>query len=92
MRPWRTTSGRLRRGSGPPSGLSGGGSSTSSTLCMVWALWGALISGAEVAEVVKKLLGGRARVDEVRPEFLKTLDVVGLSWLTRLCTIALTSR
>ena len=42
---------------------------------------GSPISGAEVAEVVKKLLGGRAPgVDEV----LKALDVVGLSWLTRL--------
>jgi len=30
-------------------------------------------------------------VDEVRPEFLKALDVVGLSWLTRLCNIAWTS-
>ena len=42
------------------------------------------ISGAEVVEVVKKLLGGKAPgVDEVRPEFLKALDVVGLSWLTQ---------
>ncbi|KAK0136738.1 LINE-1 reverse transcriptase [Merluccius polli] len=50
------------------------------------------ISGAEVAEVVRKLLGGRAPgVDEVRPEFLKALDVVGLSWLTQLCSIAWTS-
>ncbi|KAK0137740.1 hypothetical protein N1851_026044 [Merluccius polli] len=50
------------------------------------------ISGAEVAEVVRKLLVGRAPgVDEVRPEFLKALDVVGLSWLTRLCSIAWTS-
>jgi len=50
------------------------------------------ISGAEVAKVVKKLLGGNAPgVDEVRPEFLKALDVVGLSWLTRLCNIAWTS-
>ncbi|KAK0152855.1 LINE-1 reverse transcriptase [Merluccius polli] len=49
---------------------------------------GSPISGAEVAEVVRKLLGGRAPgVDEVRPEFLKALDVVGLSWLTRLCSI-----
>ena len=53
---------------------------------------GSPISGAEVAEVVKKLLGGRAPgVDEVRPEFLKALDVVGLSWLTRLCSTAWTS-
>ncbi|TWW80230.1 hypothetical protein D4764_01G0000450 [Takifugu flavidus] len=43
---------------------------------------GSRISGAEVAEVVKKLLGGKG------PEFLKALDVVGLSWLTRLCNIA----
>ncbi|TWW54144.1 hypothetical protein D4764_0165650 [Takifugu flavidus] len=50
------------------------------------------ISGAEVAEVVKKLLGGKAPgVDEIRPEFLKALDVVGLSWLTRLCNIVWTS-
>ena len=40
------------------------------------------ISGAEVAKVVKKLLSGRAPgVDEIRPEFLKALDVVGLCWL-----------
>ncbi|TWW52999.1 R2DM Retrovirus-related Pol polyprotein from type II retrotransposable element, partial [Takifugu flavidus] len=50
------------------------------------------ISGAEVAEVVKKLLGGKAPgMDEIHPEFLKALDVVGLSWLTRLCNIAWTS-
>ncbi|TWW80939.1 hypothetical protein D4764_01G0007540 [Takifugu flavidus] len=37
---------------------------------------GSHISGAEVAEVVKKLLGGKAPgVDEIRPEFLKALDV-----------------
>ncbi|TWW71625.1 hypothetical protein D4764_16G0001220 [Takifugu flavidus] len=53
---------------------------------------GSRISGAEVAEVVKKLLGGKAPgVDEIRPEFLKALDVVGLSWFTRLCNIAWTS-
>ncbi|TWW77398.1 R2DM Retrovirus-related Pol polyprotein from type II retrotransposable element [Takifugu flavidus] len=53
---------------------------------------GSCISGAEVAEVVKKLLGGKAPgVDEIRPESLKALDVVGLSWLTRLCNIAWTS-
>ncbi|XDV52206.1 hypothetical protein PO909_020956 [Leuciscus waleckii] len=42
------------------------------------------ITQAEVTEVVKKLLG----VDEIRPEYLKSLDVLGLSWLTRLCNIA----
>ncbi|TWW56043.1 hypothetical protein D4764_08G0000300 [Takifugu flavidus] len=50
------------------------------------------ISGAEVAEVVKQLPGGRAPgADEIRPGYLKALDVVGLSWLTRLCNIAWTS-
>ncbi|TWW71611.1 hypothetical protein D4764_16G0001080 [Takifugu flavidus] len=53
---------------------------------------GSHISGAEFAEVVKKLLGGKVPgVDEIRPEFLKALDVVGLSWLTRLCNIAWSS-
>ncbi|KAK3559185.1 hypothetical protein QTP86_005078 [Hemibagrus guttatus] len=43
----------------------------------------------EVTEVVQQLLGGKALgVDEIRPEYLKSLDVVGLSWLTRLCNIA----
>ena len=47
------------------------------------------ITQAEVTEVVHKLLGGKAPgVDEIRPEYLKSLDVVGLSWLTRLCNIA----
>uniref|UniRef100_A0A673CDI6 Reverse transcriptase domain-containing protein n=1 Tax=Sphaeramia orbicularis TaxID=375764 RepID=A0A673CDI6_9TELE len=47
------------------------------------------ITQAEVTEVVGKLLGGRAPgVDEIRPEYLKSLDVQGLSWLTRLCNIA----
>ena len=47
------------------------------------------ITQAEVIEVVWKLLSGKAPgVDESRPEYLKSLDVVGLSWLTRLCNIA----
>ncbi|KAK3506039.1 hypothetical protein QTP70_003193, partial [Hemibagrus guttatus] len=47
------------------------------------------ITQAEVTEVVQQLLGGKApRVDEIRPEYLKSLDVVGLSWLTLLCNIA----
>uniref|UniRef100_A0A671UNG7 Reverse transcriptase domain-containing protein n=2 Tax=Sparus aurata TaxID=8175 RepID=A0A671UNG7_SPAAU len=47
------------------------------------------ITQAEVTEVVRKLLSGKAPgVDEIRPEYLKSLDVVGLSWLTRLCSIA----
>uniref|UniRef100_A0A671XIN0 Reverse transcriptase domain-containing protein n=1 Tax=Sparus aurata TaxID=8175 RepID=A0A671XIN0_SPAAU len=47
------------------------------------------ITQAEVTEVVRKLLGGKAPgVDEIRPEYLKSLDVVGLSWLTRLCSVA----
>ncbi|KAK3575512.1 hypothetical protein QTP86_028226 [Hemibagrus guttatus] len=47
------------------------------------------ITQAEVTEVVQQLLHGKApRVDEICPEYLKSLDVVGLSWLTRLCNIA----
>ncbi|KAI3354213.1 hypothetical protein L3Q82_018753 [Scortum barcoo] len=47
------------------------------------------ITQAEVTEVVRKLLEWQgAGVDEIRPEYLKSLDVVGLSWLTRLCNIA----
>uniref|UniRef100_A0AAQ6INE0 ribonuclease H n=1 Tax=Anabas testudineus TaxID=64144 RepID=A0AAQ6INE0_ANATE len=46
------------------------------------------ISLVEVTEVVSKLLSGTGPgVDEIRPEYLKSLDVVGLSWLTRLCSI-----
>ncbi|KAK3568142.1 hypothetical protein QTP86_031382, partial [Hemibagrus guttatus] len=46
------------------------------------------ITQAEVTEVVQQLLGGKALgVDEIR-EYLKSLDVVGLSWLTRLGNIA----
>ncbi|TWW74365.1 R2 Retrovirus-related Pol polyprotein from type I retrotransposable element [Takifugu flavidus] len=44
---------------------------------------GSHISGAEVAEA--------PGVDEIRPEFLRALDVVGPSWLIRLCNIAWTS-
>ncbi|GAA6111505.1 uncharacterized protein LOC111191400, partial [Tachysurus ichikawai] len=52
------------------------------------ALVDSSIPQAEVTEVVEKLLGGKAPgVDEIRPEYLKSLDVVGLSWLTRLCNI-----
>ncbi|KAK3572793.1 hypothetical protein QTP86_007398 [Hemibagrus guttatus] len=47
------------------------------------------ITQAEVTEVVQQLLGGKAPgVDEIRSEYLKSLDVVGLSWLTHLCNIA----
>ncbi|KAI3377609.1 hypothetical protein L3Q82_008770 [Scortum barcoo] len=45
-----------------------------------------------VAEAVKQLLGsGAPELDEICPGYLKALDVVGLSWLTRLCNIAFTS-
>jgi len=54
-----------------------------------WRLKVALISLAEVAKVVKKLLGGKAPgVDEIRPKMLKGLDIIGLSWLTRLFNVA----
>ncbi|KAK3572192.1 hypothetical protein QTP86_025596, partial [Hemibagrus guttatus] len=47
------------------------------------------ITQAEVTEVVQQLFGGKAPgVDEISPEYLKSLDVVGLSCLTRLCNIA----
>ena len=47
------------------------------------------ISLAEVAEVVKELFSGKAPVvDEIRSEMLKALDIVGLSWLTRLFNVA----
>ncbi|TWW69273.1 hypothetical protein D4764_18G0000790 [Takifugu flavidus] len=46
----------------------------------------------EVAEVVKQLPGrGAPGADEIHPGYLKALDGVGLSWLTRLCNIAWTS-
>ncbi|KAK3537268.1 hypothetical protein QTP70_007004 [Hemibagrus guttatus] len=46
------------------------------------------ITQAEVTEVVQQLLSGKAPgVDETHPEYLKSLDVVGLSWLTCLCNI-----
>ncbi|KAK3561507.1 hypothetical protein QTP86_006177 [Hemibagrus guttatus] len=50
------------------------------------------ITQAEVTEVVQQPLGGKAPgMDEIRPEYLKSLDVVGLSWLTRLSNITLRS-
>ena len=42
---------------------------------------GSLISGAKVAKVVTKLLGGRAPgVNEIHPQFFRSLDVVWLWW------------
>ncbi|KAI3364980.1 hypothetical protein L3Q82_001146 [Scortum barcoo] len=48
------------------------------------------ITQAKVTEVVRKApLVARCRGwNEIRPEYLKSLDVVGLSWLTHLCNIA----
>ncbi|KAK3515182.1 hypothetical protein QTP70_009592 [Hemibagrus guttatus] len=41
-----------------------------------------------ITQVVQQLLSGKAPgVDEIRREYLKSLDVVGLSWLTHLCNI-----
>ena len=43
---------------------------------------------AEVSESVEKLLSGKVPgVDEICPEMLKALDIVGLSWLTRLFSV-----
>nr|XP_061811147.1 phospholipid-transporting ATPase ABCA1-like [Nerophis lumbriciformis] len=53
---------------------------------------GSPISGVIVTELVGKLIGSKASGgDEIRSEFLKALDVVGLSWLTRLYNVAWTS-
>ncbi len=47
------------------------------------------VSLAEVSKVVMKLLSGKAPgVDEIRPEMLKALNIVGLSWLTRTFNVA----
>ncbi|KAK3528570.1 hypothetical protein QTP70_003744 [Hemibagrus guttatus] len=47
------------------------------------------ITQVEITEVVQQLLGSKAPgVDEIHPEYLKSLDIVGLSWLTCLCNIA----
>ena len=52
-------------------------------------LGGSSISQAEYSEVVYRLFDGRALgVDEICPEYLKSLGVVGMSWRTRLCSIA----
>lgn len=43
------------------------------------------ISLAEITGVVKKIPSSKApEVDEIRPEMLKALAIVGLSWLTHL--------
>ncbi|KAK3572108.1 hypothetical protein QTP86_022187 [Hemibagrus guttatus] len=47
------------------------------------------ITQADVTEVVQQLLSAKAPgVHYLHPEYLTSLDVVGLSWLTRLCNIA----
>jgi len=46
------------------------------------------VSLAEVAEVVKKLFNGKVPgVGEIHPEMLKSLNIIGLSWLTRLFSV-----
>lgn len=40
----------------------------------------------------KLLVGKEFMVDEMCPEYLKPLDVLGLFWLTRLCSIARRSK
>ncbi|KAI3377230.1 hypothetical protein L3Q82_009142 [Scortum barcoo] len=100
VRPWRRTIGRPRRDSGKPT-LFGRWKKYFEDLLNPTDLPSneeaedgdsevdSSITQAEVTEVVRKLLGGKAPgVDEIRPEYLKSLDVVGLSWLTRLCNIA----
>lgn len=42
----------------------------------------------EVAEVIKKCVGGKMQdVDDISPEMLKTLYIVGLAWLTPLLSV-----
>lgn len=46
------------------------------------------ISLEQVTEVVKTLPSGKTPgMDESRPEVLKALDIVGLPWLTRRCSV-----
>ncbi len=44
--------------------------------------------GSEMDSSITQAEVKALRMDEIRPEYLKCLDVVGLSWLTRLCSIA----
>jgi len=46
------------------------------------------ISLVEVAEVKKLFRSKAPGVDEIGPEMLKALDIIGLSWLTRLVNVA----
>jgi len=51
-----------------------------------------LIPLADVAWAVKALKSGKAAgVDEIRPEMLKALGIVGLEWLTRVFNVAWTT-
>ena len=57
---------------------------TSSVKKVVSEYWGEVwpISLAEITEIVKKLLSGKAPGrDEIYPEMLKAPDIIGLSWL-----------
>ena len=47
---------------------------------------GPCITGAKVSRAVKQLSSGR--VDEIHPKLRKPLDVIRVSWWTRLCNIA----
>lgn len=50
--------------------------------------WTFSLLGFQVAEAVKQLCyGSILSGDDISPKFLKALDVVRLSWLTRLCNI-----
>ena len=52
-----------------------------------------LISLAELSEVVKKVLSGKAPgLDEIHPEIVRSLDIVGVSWLTLLLKAVWRSR
>ncbi|KAK3523596.1 hypothetical protein QTP70_002710 [Hemibagrus guttatus] len=63
-----------------------------------WTMFSSSIVDAAIRSCGRKVSGagrgGNPRTqwwtleEEIRPEYLKSLDVVGLSWLTRLCNIA----
>ncbi|KAI3363187.1 hypothetical protein L3Q82_011556 [Scortum barcoo] len=90
-RPWRRTIGRPRRDSNWQTvrRLRRGKQYSANT---VYSAGGELLtSTGDIVEIgfVSSACSGKAPgVDEIRPEYLKSLDVVGLSWLTRLCNIA----